>query len=85
MELICDPQLAQGEWRRGRVLEVYLCGDGRIRTALVKTSDGEYKSPVKKLAVVNVTLVNLRNISILIHGEFCKILYTRKRRILSPV
>ena len=34
----------------GRVLEVYHGSDGRVRSALVKTEDGNHKRPVVKLA-----------------------------------
>ena len=34
----------------GRVLEVYHGSDGRMRSALVKTEDGQLKRPVVKLA-----------------------------------
>ena len=34
----------------GRVLEIYHGGDGRVRSAVVKTVDGKLKRPVVKLA-----------------------------------
>lgn len=52
--LICDSLLPRGEWRRGRILEVYTGPDGRVRTALVKTQNGELKRPVNKLAVLDI-------------------------------
>lgn len=52
--LICDPNLPRGKWRRGRITETFPGSDGRIRTAMVATSDGVLHRPVTKLAVLNV-------------------------------
>ena len=40
----------QAHYKMGGVLEVYDGSDGRVRSALVKTEDGNLKRPVVKLA-----------------------------------
>lgn len=52
--LVVDPLLARGQWRRGRITAVCQGSDGRVRTATVKTQDGEIRRPVSKLAVLNI-------------------------------
>ncbi|XP_039447331.1 uncharacterized protein LOC120426603 [Culex pipiens pallens] len=44
----------RGNWVRGIVTEVFKGADGRIRQALVRTSRGELKRPVSKLAVLEI-------------------------------
>ncbi|XP_058816793.1 uncharacterized protein LOC131680088 [Topomyia yanbarensis] len=41
-------------WVRGLVMEVFKGSDGRIRQAMVKTSNGVLKRPISKLAVLEV-------------------------------
>lgn len=41
-------------WLRGRVLDVTVGRDGRVRQVLVQTAGGLFRRPVSKLAVLNV-------------------------------
>lgn len=41
-------------WRRGRVKEIVIAKDGRIRQALIQTARGMLRRPVSKLAVLEV-------------------------------
>ena len=50
--LTLDERLPRGSWPLGRVLEVTLSKDGRVRQALVKTEQGEYRRPVQKLCLL---------------------------------
>ncbi|XP_062533330.1 uncharacterized protein LOC134202319 [Armigeres subalbatus] len=45
---------ARKSWIRGLVIDVFPGADGRIRQALVRTSKGEFRRPVAKLAVLEV-------------------------------
>lgn len=51
--MIVDDTKRNG-WIRGRVLEVVIGQDGRIRQALVQTSGGVFRRPVSKLAVLDL-------------------------------
>ncbi|XP_062558171.1 uncharacterized protein LOC134223050 [Armigeres subalbatus] len=45
---------ARKSWTRGVIIEVYPGADGRVRQALVKTSRGNFRRPVAKLAVLEI-------------------------------
>ena len=47
---IVDENVKRAQYEMGRVLEVYHGSDGRVRSALVKTEEGNLKRPVVKLA-----------------------------------
>ncbi|KXJ80917.1 hypothetical protein RP20_CCG022809 [Aedes albopictus] len=53
--LIVDGTRRNG-WTRGRVKEVVVAEDGRIRQAIVQTARGVLRRPVSKLAVLEVEL-----------------------------
>lgn len=53
--LICEDGQPRGQWRRGRVQEVFAGSDGRVRVAMVKTSGGILRRAVSKLAVLDVS------------------------------
>ncbi|XP_064638330.1 uncharacterized protein LOC135494343 [Lineus longissimus] len=50
--LVIEERLPRGQWKMGRVLEVYPGEDGLVRTAKVKTSNGKYVRPVNRLCPV---------------------------------
>ena len=52
--LICDPDVARREWKRGRVDEVFEGPDGVIRRVAVRTNSGILQRPVSKLAALDV-------------------------------
>lgn len=52
--IICDDNVNSNRWRRGRVATVYPGPDGRVRNAVVRTSDGELRRPASRLAVLDV-------------------------------
>lgn len=52
--LICDETMSCNRWRRGRVQQTHVGRDGRIRNVVVKTSDGELRRPVSRLAKLDV-------------------------------
>jgi hypothetical protein len=52
--IITDEQQPRNTWLKGRVTEVTTAKDGQVRSCVVKTSNGVYKRPVAKLAVLDV-------------------------------
>ncbi|XP_073827967.1 uncharacterized protein isoform X1 [Musca autumnalis] len=53
--VVCDSNVARGEWKRGVVVEVCTAADGQVRSAVVKTSAGKLRRPASKLAVLDVS------------------------------
>lgn len=54
--IICDDAQPRSRWMRGRVVETSIGADGIVRSAKVRTTDGEYWRPATKLAVLDVSL-----------------------------
>ncbi|XP_068222171.1 uncharacterized protein [Palaemon carinicauda] len=50
--LTLDEQLPRGSWPLGKVMEVTRSADGRVRQALIKTENGEFRRPVQKLCLL---------------------------------
>ena len=46
-----DANVVRGVWKLGRIVETYTA-DGLVRSVLVRTSTGEYKRPITKIAVI---------------------------------
>ena len=50
--LTFDERLPRGTWPLGKVVAVTRSKDGRVRQAVVKTENGEYRRPVQKLCLL---------------------------------
>ncbi|XP_068200470.1 uncharacterized protein [Palaemon carinicauda] len=50
--LTLDERLPRGSWPLGKVMEVTRSADGRVRQALIKTENGEFRRPVQKLCLL---------------------------------
>lgn len=51
--LVADSYTVRRKWSIGRITEVFLGPDGRVRNVKVKTSAGEYSRPITKVAVIH--------------------------------
>lgn len=51
--LIADDN-QKAKWQKGIILKTHIGKDGQVRSAVVKTANGEYTRPVVKLAVLDV-------------------------------
>lgn len=52
--VICDSNMARNDWKRGIVCKVFPDKKNIVRTAEVSTSTGIFRTPVSKLAVLDV-------------------------------
>lgn len=50
--MMAEPNAVRGNWRIGRIIQVYPGDDGRIRNVKVRTPTGEYRRPITKIAVI---------------------------------
>ncbi|CAB3991237.1 Pao retrotransposon peptidase superfamily [Paramuricea clavata] len=50
--IVFEPNLKPGEWKLGRILEVFPGNDGHVRAAKIKTSQGVCTRPITKLCVL---------------------------------
>ncbi|KAJ8033828.1 hypothetical protein HOLleu_24190 [Holothuria leucospilota] len=50
--LIADPKMVRGQWKVGRVTEVYPGDDNRVRNVQVKTANGLLRRTVNKIVVI---------------------------------
>jgi len=55
--LLVDHTTPRGRWLLGRVLETYPGPDGIVRTAKVKTKNGELLRPIQKLCLLEEDLM----------------------------
>lgn len=51
--LIADDN-QKAKWKKGMIIKIHTGKDGNVRSAVVKTANGEYTRPVVKLAVLDV-------------------------------
>ena len=54
--IICDSNHPRNLWPRGRIVKVYPGPDNHVRVVDVKTSEGTYRRPVRKIAVLDVRM-----------------------------
>lgn len=59
--IICDDGQPRSRWARGRIVETAVGADGIVRSAKVRTTDGEYWRPTTKLAVIDVSLPQINS------------------------
>lgn len=66
MVVLKDDNIPPGQWRRGRIIEVFPGKDGAVRSVVVRTASGEYQRPITRLCVLPIdqhNAANLNNIS----------------------
>ena len=49
---LTEPSLPRGNWKMGRITEVYPGQDGHIRNVKEKTAQGDKSRPIAKIAVI---------------------------------
>lgn len=65
--LIVD-EAARGQWKRGIVAETFAGPDGRVRSAMVRTSSTMLRRPVTKLALLDIRTGDGEPASVAVHG-----------------
>ncbi|QQP55026.1 Putative gag-pol protein [Caligus rogercresseyi] len=67
--LIVDKGTKRGDWKCGRVKEVYPSKDGRVRVARISTERGETTRPIVKLCLLAKAGVGIKRIDEASSGE----------------
>ena len=56
-----DEKSSRGTWPMGRVTRVIKSGDGHVRSAMIKTQNGEYHRPISKLCLLLEDDINIHD------------------------
>ncbi len=52
--IICEFETKRGNWKRGKLTQVFPGKDGQIRSAEIQVGDKTFKRPASKLAVLEL-------------------------------
>ena len=50
--LTVDPNKNRREWKTGRVIDVYPGRDGLVRVVKIRTDEGDFKRPIRRVCVL---------------------------------
>ena len=50
--LVSDGNVTRGQWPLGRVIDVKVCGDGHVRSCVIKTRMSRIERPVSTLCLL---------------------------------
>lgn len=50
--MLSDHNAVRGKWTLGRIVQVYLGTDGKVRTVKVISKGAEYRRPIQNIVVI---------------------------------